>query len=121
MAVATGLPETHPSDRRSRDSIGVVFRQYGELIVDGRFVGYAAPVSLALGLVFAYVASAPSLFMQFYRMSPLAFSLVFASNAIGLIGAAQVNRWLTRRFDTHAILRAASVANPIPQCGRPSQ
>ena len=83
------------------------------MIVDRRFMGYAAPVSLALGLIFAYVASAPSVFMQYFRLSPTAFSLIFAGNAIGLIGAAQVNRWLTRHYDTHAILRAASLVNAV--------
>ena len=111
VAVAVDLPETHPLSRRSRDPVATVFRRYAEMIVDLRFVGYAAPVSLALGLIFAYVASAPSLFMQFYKLSPTAFSLVFASNAVGLIGAAQVNRWLTRHHDTHVILRAASLLN----------
>lgn len=83
------------------------------MIIDRQFIGYAAPVSLALGLIFAYVASAPSVFMQFYKLSPRAFSLLFASNAVGLIGAAQVNRWLTRQYDTHLILRWASVVNAL--------
>lgn len=109
VAVAVDLPETHPAERRGRASVAAIGRQYAELIVDRRFVAYAAPVSLALGLIFAYVASAPSLFMQHFDLSPTAFSLIFAGNAIGLIGAAQVNRRLTRHFDTHAILRVASV------------
>ena len=111
VAVAVDLPETHPRERRTRDSIGSIGRQYASLIVDLRFVGYAAPVSLALGSIFAYVASAPSLFMQFYGLSTTSFSLVFACVAVGLIGAAQVNRRLTRHYDTHAILRAASIAH----------
>jgi DHA1 family bicyclomycin/chloramphenicol resistance-like MFS transporter len=109
IAVAVDLPETHPPARRHRDSIATIFRRYARLIVDRRFMGYAAPVSLALGLIFAYVASAPSVFMQHYQLSTAAFTLIFASNAIGLIGAAQVNRWLTRHYDTHVILRFASV------------
>ena len=111
IAVAVDLPETHPPDRRTRDTVAALGRRYAEMIVDRRFMGYAVPVGLALGSIFAYVASSPSLFMQHYRLSPGAFSLLFASNAIGLIGAAQVNRWLTRQFDTHAILRAASFVN----------
>lgn len=111
IAVAIDLPETHPASRRTRDSVGSIGRRYAAMVVDSRFVGYAAPVSLALGVIFAYVASAPSLFMQHYGLSSSAFSLLFASNAIGLIGAAQVNRWLTRHYSTHAILRWASVAN----------
>ncbi len=113
VAVAIDLPETHPPARRNRDSIATVFRRYAALFVDARFMGYAAPVSLALGLIFAYVASAPSVFMQFFNLSPGAFSLIFAGNAIGLIGAAQVNRWLTRYYNTHAILVAASLVNAL--------
>ena len=113
VAVAVDLPETHPPARRSQDSVATVFRRYAALIVDRRFIGYAAPVSLALGLIFAYVASAPSVFMQIFKLSPTAFSLIFASNAVGLIGAAQVNRWLTRHYDTHTILRAASLGNAV--------
>lgn len=111
IAVAVDLPETHPVSMRRRDSIGAIGRRYAAMLVDGRFVGYGAPASLALGLIFAYVASAPSLFMQHYGLSSSTFSLVFASNAIGLIGAAQVNRRLTRLYSTHAILRAASLVN----------
>src|SRR5262249_57727634 len=103
--------ETEPRDRRTRDTVAALGRRYAEMIVDRRFMGYAVPVGLVLGSIFADVASAPSLFMQFYGLSPKAFSLIFAFNAVGLIGAAQINRWLTRSFDTHAILRAATVAN----------
>jgi DHA1 family bicyclomycin/chloramphenicol resistance-like MFS transporter len=113
VAVAVDLPETHPPARRNKDSVATIFRRYAALIVDRRFMGYAAPVSLALGLIFAYVASAPFVFMQFFKLSPRAFSLIFAANAIGLIGAAQVNRWLSRHCDTHAILRAASLVNAL--------
>src|SRR5206468_1422172 len=67
VAVAVDLPETHPPARRSRDGIGSIFRSYTELLMDAQFFGSATPVGLALGLIFAYVASAPSLFMQILR------------------------------------------------------
>lgn len=51
--------------------------------------------------------------MQYFQLSQTTFTFIFASIAIGLIGAAQVNRWLTRHYDTHAILRAASVVNAL--------
>ena len=108
LFVAVDLPETHPPDRRDREPVLAIFPRYAAMIVDRRFLAYAAPSSLALGLIFAYVAAAPSLFMQHYRLSSTAFTATFASIAVGLIGAAQVNRWLTRRHDTHAILRGAA-------------
>ena len=111
IAVAVDLPETLPPERRNLDSLATIGRRYAEMIVNLRFLSYALPVSLALGVIFAYVASAPSLFIQFYKVSPMGFSLIFATNAIGLIGSAQVNRWLTRRYDTHLILRAATIVH----------
>jgi MFS transporter, DHA1 family, multidrug resistance protein len=111
VAVAVDLPETLPLDRRTRDTAATLGRRYAEMILDRRFMSYAIPVGLLLGSILAYVASAPSLFMQFYKLSPQGFSLIFACNAIGLIGAAQINRWLTRHFDTHVILRSATVVN----------
>ncbi|SFI66195.1 Bcr/CflA family multidrug efflux MFS transporter [Planctomicrobium piriforme] len=111
IAVALDLPETLPVERRSQTSLLTIGRHYVEMLVDFRFMGYALPVSFALGQIFAYVASAPSLFMEIYGLSPNAFTLTFASNAIGLIGAAQVNRWLTRQLDTHVILRGALLVN----------
>ena len=120
VAVALDLPETHPAERRDREPLASVFPRYAALIVDRRFLGYAAPVGLALGLIFAYVASAPSLFMEAFGLSRGQFSLAFAGNAVGLIGAAQVNRRLTRRFDTHAILRAASLVNAASALALPA-
>ena len=111
LFVLVDLPETLPAERRDREPVRAIFPKYAATIVDRRFLAYAAPSGLALGSIFAYVASAPSLFMEHYRLSPGGFSLAFASIAVGLIGAAQVNRWLTRRYDTHAILRAAAVTN----------
>ena len=111
IAVAVDLPETHPPSRRSRDSIGLIAGRYLSMLVDRKFVGYAAPAILALGQIFAYVASAPTLLLQHYGLSQGLFSVIFAGNAIGLIGAAQVNRWLTRKYDTHDILRWAATVN----------
>src|SRR5262249_11305126 len=104
VAVAAALPETHPPDRRRRDGVATLGRRYAEMIVDRRFMGYAVPVGLALGSIFAYVASAPSLFMQLYKLSPNAFSLLFACNAIGLIGAPPGNPSPPPPHDTPAPL-----------------
>ena len=111
LAVAIDLPETLPADRRVSDPIGSVFGRYAAIAVDRMFLAQAAPVGLALAIILAYVASAPSLFLETFALSPQAFSRIFAVNAIGLIGSAQLNRWLVRRYPTRAILRVALLAN----------
>ena len=42
-----------------------------------------------------------------YGASPQAFSVLFAANALGIVGASQANRALLLRFEPRAILRAA--------------
>ncbi|MDG3006861.1 Bcr/CflA family multidrug efflux MFS transporter [Paludisphaera mucosa] len=111
LGVLVDMPETLAEDRRDREPAASILPRYAEVFSDRRFLGYAVPSSLALGMIFAYVTSAPSMFLQHFRLSPTQFNVVFACNAIGLIGAAQVNRRLTRWFDTHAILRGASLVN----------
>jgi MFS transporter, DHA1 family, multidrug resistance protein len=47
-------------------------------------LGNATLVSLALGVIFAYLASAPSLFMRFHGLPPNAFFLFSAGSAFVL-------------------------------------
>jgi DHA1 family bicyclomycin/chloramphenicol resistance-like MFS transporter len=113
VAVLFDLPETLPVERRVVPSLPKVFRQYGKMLVDFRYLGYTLPAGLALGEIFAYVATAPNLFMKMFGLSPTLFTIAFAGNAMGLIGMAQVNRRLTRRMSSHAILTCAALANAV--------
>lgn len=111
LGVLFDMPETLAEDRRDREPAASILPRYATVATDGRFLGYAIPSSLALGMIFAYVTAAPTMFMGYFGLSQRWFNVAFAANAIGLIGAAQLNRRLSRRFDTHAILRGASRAN----------
>jgi DHA1 family bicyclomycin/chloramphenicol resistance-like MFS transporter len=113
VGVLFDMPETLAEGRRDREPAAAIVPRYARVLADRRFLGRAIPCSLALGMIFAYVTAAPSMFLNHFQLSKGQFNVVFAGNAVGLIGAAQVNRWLSRRFDTHAILRWASVVNSI--------
>jgi len=70
-------------------------------------IGFVGCTSLnAIGF-FAYLASAPSLLMGTYGLSPRAFGWVFAVNAVGFIAAYQLNAWLLARYSPIEILRGA--------------
>jgi DHA1 family bicyclomycin/chloramphenicol resistance-like MFS transporter len=112
-AVALDLRESLPHDRRTRTSLAAVPRQYGMLLVDGRFLGYALAIGFASGLLFAYITGSPFAFIQLHGVSPRAFGIYFASNAVGMFGAAQVNRMLLRRYSSHTILKRASAVNAV--------
>jgi DHA1 family bicyclomycin/chloramphenicol resistance-like MFS transporter len=61
--------------------------------------------------MFAYIASAPDVFINIYHTTPGAFGLAFSCVAVGYIGAGQVNRVLLRRHSFDRILRIATIGN----------
>jgi len=88
-------------------------RAYLALFRMRRLMGYALAGALNGAVLFTYISTAPDLVMGTYGHSPLAFNLIFAFNAVGIIGASQVNRWLLRRSTPDQILRKASVGSIV--------
>lgn len=105
--VLFALPETAPPERRSRAGLGGVLRAYGGLLADGRFMGYALASTLAIGAMFAYIAGSPFVFIELNGVRPERYGLLFGTNALGLILAAQFNRLLLRRYPSGRILTVA--------------
>jgi MFS transporter, DHA1 family, multidrug resistance protein len=101
------LPETLPVERRAQTGLGVALRTYGSLLVDGRYMGYALAGGLASAGMFAYIAGSPFVFIELNGVAPEHFGLIFGTNAIGLIAASQLNRWLLNYYTTGQILTAA--------------
>lgn len=110
-AIAVHLPETHAPERRARGRSAALLGRYGRLLVDVRFIGFAMPGALASGVLFAYISGSPFVFIQFYGVSPQAYSLFFAGNAVGLYGTGQLNRWLLRGYTARQVLSAGYVIN----------
>jgi DHA1 family bicyclomycin/chloramphenicol resistance-like MFS transporter len=71
------------------------------------FLGYALACGLSFGAMFAYISGSPFVIQDIYGASPQLFSVMFATNALGLVLASQVNRALLRRLEPRAILRGA--------------
>ncbi|ATC24167.1 Bcr/CflA family efflux MFS transporter [Caulobacter vibrioides] len=78
-----------------------------------RLMGYALAGALNGAVLFTYISGAPDLVMGTYGHSPLVFNLVFAFNAVGIIGASQINRFLLRRSTPDQVLARASVASIV--------
>ena len=105
--VLFSLPETLPSGRRAKTGLMAAVRAYGAFFADGRFMGYGLASGLASGAMFAYIAGSPFVFIELNGVAPERYGLLFGTNALGLISAAQVNRWLVTRLEGGRILTAA--------------
>jgi DHA1 family bicyclomycin/chloramphenicol resistance-like MFS transporter len=106
-----GLAETLPVEARRRDDLGGVFRNYGRLLVNRRFIVPALAASLIIAGMFGYIANSPFVFIELHHVTPKQFGLLFGLNALGLVTASQINRAMLSRWSPRAILGWAIAAN----------
>lgn len=106
-----GLPESRSAETEAQARSENPLHAYGALFGMRRLVGYALAGALNGAVLFTYISGAPDLVMGTYGHTPLVFNLVFAFNAVGIIGASQVNRWLLRRATPDQVLKKASIAS----------
>jgi DHA1 family bicyclomycin/chloramphenicol resistance-like MFS transporter len=110
VTAALGLRETLAPEDRRPGGVAETLRTFGRLLLDRVFLGHALACGLAFGAMFAYISGSPFVLHDIYGASPQLFSAMFAMNALGIVGASQVNRALLRCFDPRSILRAALLA-----------
>lgn len=106
------LNETHVRDPDYRLSNS--FKNYFEILKDKQFSGYSISLSFIYAGMFAYITGSPFVFIEHYGLTPSQYSLVFGTNAFGLIFFSQVNGRLLRKhtpeFLIHVTLPFATVA-----------
>jgi DHA1 family bicyclomycin/chloramphenicol resistance-like MFS transporter len=107
LLVVFALPETLPAGRRQRGGLGPVLAVYARLLADRSFVGYALAGGFVMAGMFAYISGSPFVFIELYGVAPQHFGWIFGANALGLISASQLNRWLLGRYRGEAILAVA--------------
>ncbi|HET9937268.1 MAG TPA: multidrug effflux MFS transporter [Gaiella sp.] len=103
-AVALGLPETLPRERRREAGLRRMLAGFGEPLRDRWFVGHALAQGFAVSAVFAYIAGSSFVLQDVYGLSPRTFGLVFGLNGIGILACSQLNRLLLRRARPRQIL-----------------
>lgn len=111
--VTFGLPESRSTETLAQARSENPLRAYAALFRMRRLVGYALAGALNGAVLFTYISTAPDLVMGTYGHTPLVFNLIFALNAVGIIGASQVNRWLLRRSTPDQVLRKASIGSIV--------
>jgi DHA1 family bicyclomycin/chloramphenicol resistance-like MFS transporter len=96
-----------PSSHHGGTGLRHVLRDYGELLVSGRFMTLALAQALVMGAMFAYIVGSPFVLMDIHGISPGRFGYFFGANAVGVMLVGQLNRALLRRLDPARILRPA--------------
>lgn len=89
------------------------FKAFAILLRERRLLGYGLAGALNGAVLFTYISSSPDLVMGTYGFSPTAYAWIFGFNAVGVIGASQLNRYLLRRASPDRILARVSMLGVI--------
>ena len=102
--------------RRSRETLAPANRHGGGLVAtlhvfrglvrDRPFMGYTLSAGLVFAAMATYISGSPFVLQDIHGVSPQLFSVIFASNAIGIMAASQVSRALVGRYGPRAMLGA---------------
>jgi DHA1 family bicyclomycin/chloramphenicol resistance-like MFS transporter len=102
------LPETLPAERRRTG--GEAATAFVELVRDPLFLAYGFVLALGFAQMFSYIAGSSFVLQDLYGMSEQQYGAVFGLNALGIVGASQVNGALVRRVGAERMLVAGTVA-----------
>ncbi|MCM2532782.1 multidrug effflux MFS transporter [Neobacillus pocheonensis] len=94
FTVSLKLEETLPKENRIPSNLSQIVKNFGSLVKDRQFAGYALTQGFIIAGIFAYVSGIPFVYQNIYGVSPQEFSLLFGTNGIALIiGSQTVGRF----------------------------
>lgn len=82
LILSPALKESLPKDKRVTGRFGTSFLNYATLCKNHKFLTHVALKGTALGMLFAYISSAPFIIQDHYGYSQLQFGIVMGINAI---------------------------------------
>lgn len=110
LATAVILPESRSAQARAGFQLRRIPQTYLSILRDRRFIPYAATLVVAQAGFFAYIAGSSTVMIRHYGLSPTAFSLLFALNALGIVVAAIINPRLHAAWGVERTYRRANTA-----------
>ncbi|WHY71740.1 Bcr/CflA family multidrug efflux MFS transporter [Fictibacillus enclensis] len=95
LIVSAKLEETLPSEKRTPSDPLQVIRNFGSLLKNRQFLGYAFTQGFIIAGIFAYVSGTPFVYQNIYGVSPQVFSILFGINGFALMLGSQLVGRLT--------------------------
>ncbi len=90
LVVTFKLEETLPAEKRIPSNFRNIVGNFGTLLKDREFTGYAFAQGFTMAGIFAYVSGISFVYQNIYGVSPQVFSLLFGVNGLGLIVGTQI-------------------------------
>lgn len=110
VAVLFRLPESRSAETAAHARTENPVKSYLSLLKSKLLVAYMLAGAFSGASIFTYVASSPDVLIGQFHVAPELFGWVFGINGVGIIGCAQINARLARRWPADTILRVANYA-----------
>jgi DHA1 family bicyclomycin/chloramphenicol resistance-like MFS transporter len=98
------IPETLPFEQRTQMPLGQVFRGYMTLLRDPHMLAYAGIGGCFHLGIYAYIASTPFAYIDYYHVSPGHYGWLFGAGILGIMVANMVNAALSERFGSRRLM-----------------
>ncbi|MFC5757653.1 multidrug effflux MFS transporter [Rhizobium sp. GCM10022189] len=105
LAALFTIPETLAEERRNREPIMSALAGYASLIRNRRLLGFAAAGGFFYAGIYAYIAGTPFAYIDYYRVAPELYGIVFALGIVGIMATNMLNSRLVARLGTTTMLK----------------
>lgn len=110
-SVLFGYKETAPLQRTEGNVLRATLHAYRHVLSNRDYILATGLFSATFGIMFAYISSSSSVFMNLLGASPTTYGFLFALTAIGEITGAACNGRLSPRFGAECLLSVAVIGS----------
>jgi MFS transporter, DHA1 family, multidrug resistance protein len=101
------LPEGHQPDPKVSLNIKPILKTFYSILKNPQFITCTLAGSFSFTTLFIYVAGAPVIFMDIFKMDTKHFSLIFTLLSCCFLASSQINILLLKRFESVDIFKTA--------------
>lgn len=103
------LNETRTKEKRLESSLSGAFRNYGLLLIDPYFMGVVGIAAFGMSSYMVYVSNSSFVIIEHFGLTPSAYGIMFALNAIPFFVFSQMNARLAKRYGLRRVVRTAAL------------
>lgn len=103
------LNETRTKEKRLESSLSGAFKNYGLLLIDPYFMGVVGIAAFGMSSYMVYVSNSSFVIIEHFGLTPSAYGIMFALNAIPFFVFSQMNARLARRYGLRRVVRTAAL------------
>ncbi|MBV9745673.1 MAG: multidrug effflux MFS transporter [Acidobacteriia bacterium] len=107
------LPESLSHDAKRPLRFDLITSAYSRLIKDRTFLGASVVCGFSAAGTFAYITSAPFVFINLYKVPTERFGWLFGCIAAGMVVASQINGRMPHRIPLWRVLRMANLVQLV--------